>query len=56
MKSSRQSRARGAIVLLFAVLAASRAIRFGRGTPAFILGATAGILLVLGIVLLFQKE
>jgi hypothetical protein len=56
MKSARESRTRGAIVLLFAVLAASRAIRYGRGTPAFFLGAIAGILLVLGIVLLLQKE
>jgi hypothetical protein len=56
MKSSRQSRTRGAIVLLFAVLAASRAIKYSRGTPAFLLGTTAGILLALGIVLLFRKE
>ncbi len=56
MKSSRQSRTQGAIVLLFAALAASRAIKYSRGTPAFLLGATAGILLVLGIVLLFKKE
>jgi hypothetical protein len=56
MKSSRQGRTRGAIVLLFAILAASRAIKYGRGTPAFLLGATAGILLVLGVVLLFRKE
>lgn len=56
MKSSRQSRTRGAIVLLFAVLAASRAIRFGRGTPAILLGVTAVILLVFGISLLLQHE
>jgi len=56
MKSSRPSSVRGAIVLLFAVLAASRAIKYSGGTPAFLLGATAGILLVLGIVLLFKKE
>jgi hypothetical protein len=43
-------------VLLFAALAAFRAIHFGRGTPAFLLGAIAGILLVLGIVLILQKE
>jgi nitrate reductase gamma subunit len=56
MKSSRQSRTRGAIVLLFAVLAASRAIKYSRGTPAFLLGATAGILLVLGVVLLLKRN
>ena len=56
MKSSRPSSVRGAIVLLFAVLAASRAIKYSGGTPAFLLGTTAGILLVLGIVLLFKKE
>jgi hypothetical protein len=56
MKSSGSSSKRGAIVLLFAVLAASRAIKYSRGTPAFLLGATAGILLALGIVLLFKKE
>jgi hypothetical protein len=56
MKSSGQSKMRGAIVLLFAVLAASRAIKYSRGTPAFLLGAIAGIFLVFGIVLLFKKE
>lgn len=56
MKSSRQSITRGAIVLFFAVLAASRAVKFSWGTPAFFLGAAAGILLVFGIFLLFKKE
>jgi hypothetical protein len=56
MKSSRQNKMRGAMALLFAVLATSRAIQYGRGTPAFLLGAIAGILLVFAIVFLFKKE
>lgn len=56
MKASPQSKMRGLIVFLFAVLAASRAIKYSRGTPAFLLGAIAGILLVFGIALVFRKE
>jgi hypothetical protein len=56
MESSRRGRARGAIAVLFAVIAISRAIRWGRGTPAFVAGVAGGILLVLGVVLLFRKD
>jgi hypothetical protein len=56
MESSRRDRARGAIAVLFAVIAVSRAIRWGRGTPAFVAAVAGGILLVLGIILLFRKD
>ena len=56
MESSRRDRTRGAIAILFAVTAVSRAIRWGRGTPAFVAGVAGGVLLVLGIFLLFRKD
>ncbi|HVS89150.1 MAG TPA: hypothetical protein VHF01_13145 [Candidatus Acidoferrum sp.] len=56
MGSPRRNRARGTIAVLFAVIAVSRAIRWGHGTPAFVAGVAGGILLVLGVVLLFRKD
>lgn len=56
MGSPRQNRMRGAIAILFAALAVSRAILRGRGTPAFVAGTAGGILLVLGIYFLFRKD
>jgi hypothetical protein len=56
MVPSRQNRARGAVAVLFAVIALNRAVLWGRGTPAFVAGVSAGLLLLLGIFLLFRKE
>ena len=56
MGSSRRDRARGAIAVLFAVIAVSRAMRWGRGTPALVVGVAGGVLLLLGIFLLFRKD
>jgi hypothetical protein len=56
MGSPPQNRTRGAIAILFAVIAVSRALRWGRGTPAFVAGIAGGILLVLGIYFLLRKD
>jgi hypothetical protein len=56
MESPRQNRTRGGIAILFAAIAVSRAIRWGRGTPAFVAGIAGGILLVLGIIFLLRKD
>lgn len=56
MVPSRQNRARGAVAVLFAVIAVNRAILWGRGTPAFVAGVAGSVLLVLGILLLFRKD
>jgi hypothetical protein len=56
MGSPRQNRTRGAIAILFAAIAVSRAIRWGRGTPAFVAVTAGGVLLVLGIFFLFRKD
>lgn len=56
MVSSRRNRARGAVAVLFAVIAVNRAVLWGRGTPAFVVGVAGAVLLVLGIFLLFRKE
>jgi hypothetical protein len=56
MPSSRQNRARGAVAVLFAVIAVNRALLWGRGTPAFVASVAGGLLLVLGILLFFRKD
>jgi hypothetical protein len=56
MVSSQRNRARGAVAVLFAVIAVNRAVLWGRGTPAFVAGVAGGLLLVLGIFLLFRKD
>jgi hypothetical protein len=56
MVFSRRNRARGAVAVVFAVIAVNRAVLWGRGTPAFVVGVAGGVLLVLGIVLLFRKD
>jgi hypothetical protein len=55
MVSSQRNRARGAVAILFAVIAVNRAVLWGRGTPAFVVGVAGSLLLVLGIFLLFRK-
>lgn len=56
MGSPPQNRMRGGIAILFAAITVSRALRWGRGTPAFVAGIAGGILLVLGIYFLFRKD
>jgi hypothetical protein len=56
MGSQRQNSTRGVIAILFAAIAVSRALRWGRGTPAFVAGIAGGILLVLGIFFLLRKD
>jgi hypothetical protein len=56
MVSSQRNSARGAVGVLFAVIAVNRAVLWGRGTPAFVAGVAGGFLLVLGILLLFRKD
>jgi uncharacterized membrane protein len=56
MPSSRRNRARGAVAVLFAVIAVNRALLWGRGTPAFVASVAGGLLLVLGIFFLFRKD
>ena len=57
MESSRKNnKARGAVAILFAVVGLNRALQWGRGTPAFIVGMAGGLLLVLGIFFFFRKD
>jgi hypothetical protein len=56
MEVSRRSKMRGGVAILLAVIAVNRAILWGRGTPAFVAGAAAGLLLLLGILLLSRKD
>jgi hypothetical protein len=56
MEASRRDKMRGGVAILLAVIAVNRAILWGRGTPGFVVGVAGGLLLVLGIVLLFRKD
>jgi hypothetical protein len=56
MEASRRGKMRGGVAILLAVIAVNRAILWGRGTPAFVVGVAGGVLLVLGILLLFRKD
>ena len=56
MEASRRGKMRGGVAILLAVIAVNRAILWGRGTPAFVAGVAGGVLLVLGILLLFRKD
>ena len=56
MEASRRGKMRGGVAILLAVIAVNRAVLWGRGTPAFVAGVAGGVLLVLGIFLLFRKD
>jgi hypothetical protein len=56
MEASRRGKMRGGVAILLAVIAVNRAVLWGRGTPAVVAGVAGGLLLVLGILLLFRKD